>query len=141
MSPWQIPPLPVPSHSPPLSDTFLQRLPDSIDLIVMEWAASASNVDSARWLDDALHRVLHRWQAQQPAILLVHFFFWCRGNIGCRGYKVKKGRKLACSVACLMKILTLFVGMNAVTVRDTLLFIHPSSSPFLLQPIPPLCKP
>ena len=90
MNPRQLPPLPVPSHSPPHSDTFLQRLPDSIDLIVMEWAASASNVDSARWLDDALHRVLHRWQAQQPAILLVHFFFWCRGNIGCRGYKVRQ---------------------------------------------------
>ena len=46
----------------------------------MEWASSPSGLEGVQAFDDALQRLLGRWQAQQPAFLFVHFFFWCRGE-------------------------------------------------------------
>ena len=69
------------------SATYLKRLPDSVDLVVVEWALAASRDDIAKDLDAALRRLMSRWDPP-PAFLLVHFFFWCRGNLWCRDYKV-----------------------------------------------------
>lgn len=58
-----------------------------MDLIIVEWSLAVNTVSFLEELDRVVQKLLRFWDTP-PAIIFVNFFFWCRGNLWCRGYEV-----------------------------------------------------
>eukprot|EP00850_Spirogloea_muscicola_P014277 SM000101S09275 [mRNA] locus=s101:331156:334845:+ [translate_table: standard] len=65
-----------------LGTTYLEQLPEQVDLVTIDWAISPC-WEYMEHFDGVLQKLLTWWDPP-PAILIVNFFFWCRGNLWCR---------------------------------------------------------